>query len=644
MYTTQFPHLFKPLKIRDKVVKNRIMSAPNMLFHTIDGRPDDYYIRYLEHKARGGAGIVNLGEANVCDGGNHTPEMETSEQNLTLYAEMAAAIHEHGALASVELTHGGRNAKSWFNKDPNRVVGPVDEVNWLGVKVRQMTEKDMDYIAQGFAETAAYYLKAGFDTVLVHAAHGWMIAQFLSSFVNTRTDAYGGSFENRMRFPLMILERMRAHLGPQPPLCVRLSGSGRREGDFTVFDIIDFLEAAQDFIDMVEISAEDPTYSGLSTLRPHGINLDLSETIKRSGRIRIPVYVVGNIQAPEMAEEALATGKADGISMSRALIADPYLPRKLQQGRREDITPCLRCSNCTDSDNTVRHFVCSVNPKLAREERLGFGEELAKAPHANKVLIVGGGPAGMSAAITATERGHEVVLVEKAASLGGQLRFSDRDFYKHDLREYKDFLVRKTLESGTRLLFGTELSRDLIVREAPDEIVFATGSEPIIPPIPGIESAKHCTAAYDEPESLTGDAVVIIGGGLVGIETGLHLIKQGKQVTVLEMCDEYARDAWGLYRMSLMAVVNEEGLTVITEATARAVTEEGVVYERKGAEQLASAEVVLYAVGMRSIDAPYFEFYDAATSVSLVGDALKIAKVAGAVHSGYFAAYDIGTV
>jgi len=632
-----------------------------MLIRTIGGRPDEYYLGYLEHKARGGAGIVTLGEANICDGGNHQLGMETTLENATLYAEMAHAIHQYDAVACVELTHGGERANPRFNKNLGLIMGPRERVagkkaelpadpkqpKWLTGRVvpdwavKAMDKGDMEFIANSYADTAEYYMKAGFDTVLIHCGSGWLLTQFISPISNRRTDEFGGNLENRMRFPLYVLKTIRERVGPQKPIMIRLSGTERCEGGYTLEDMTTFLSKAQEYVDMAEITTEGTIYVMAPTYMPHGQNLDLAESIKRSGRVDIPIYTIGSVLTPEFAENIIASGAADGVSMSRALIADQFLPKKALLGKTDEITPCLRCLNCSDSDNRDRHFICSVNPLTGHEARLGFGDSVIPVVPEKTVLIVGGGPAGMQAAITASERGHKVTLVERTGALGGMLRFSETDSFKHDLRRFKEFLVRKTNNSGAKILLNTEVTDELIESLNPDKIIIATGSTPIIPEINGIANARHVTDIYFDPGFDPGKRVVIIGGGLVGIEAGLHLNNLGKQVTVLEQFDNIIRDSLGLYRMGLTEIVYMSGMEIVTSAEVTEITASDVIYEKDGNIINQPADTVLYAVGMSSRDEIYFDLYNKAPLVTLIGDAKKPGKVNNAVHTGYYAALDI---
>ncbi len=639
MFEQKYPHLFQPLQLRNLTVRNRIMSAPNMLFQTIGGRTTEYYTRYLEAKARGGAGIVTLGEVPVCDGGCHTPGTVMSRENLAIFSEMGAAIREHGAVSSVELTHGGRNARPEFNvKNP---VGP-DETDTMYGHVNEMTREDMEEIAEAFADAAEYWYTAGFDTVLIHAAHGWLFPQFLSPLANHRTDEFGGSLENRMRFPLMTLKRIRDRVGPDKVVMIRLSGADRDEGGMTVEEVTEFLSLAQEYVDLAEISSEGIAWFFGTTYRPWCLNADLSEAMKRSGKIHIPVFTIGSIVSPEQAEELIASGKADGVSMSRALIADTCLPEKAMSGKDEDIRPCLRCLNCTDGDNLRRHFSCTVNPLTGHEQRLGFeDEELEPAKHPKKVLVVGGGPAGLSAAVTASKRGHSVILCEKEGELGGLIRFVDHDSLKVDLKRYKAYLLRQAAKAKVDIRLNTPVTEELVREIQPDHIIVAAGSSPKTPKIPGIEHASHALSAYFDADSI-GEKVVMVGGGLVGVECGMHLANTGHDVTVLEALPEVARDAGPVYKIGMLWRLEQLGVKLITGAKVSEITASGVRYELEGAEAFAEADTVLYAVGMKPNTETYLALADKAPHVDFVGDCKAPGKLLGAIHGGYFAALDVG--
>jgi len=556
---------------------------------------------------------------------------------------MSAAIHEHGALASVELTHGGMNSRPQFNTVGP--FGPVDSINAAGVRVTAMTEEDMEHIAESFASAAEFWIRAGFDASHVHMGHNWIFPQFLSPIINLRSDEYGGSLENRMRFPLMVLRRMRERVGEKMIITIRQSGSECCEGGFTTDDVAVFLERAQEYIDMVEITTEKWERCMPSTYMPWGLNVPFSEAIKKTGRVKIPVFVVGSILDPGQAEEIIASGKADGVSMSRALIADPFFPLKALTGNADDIIPCLRCMNCTGSDNARRHFECSVNPLIGREARIGFGDRIHTANNKRRVLVAGGGPAGMKAAITASRSGHEVTLCEKSGALGGLLKFTETDSMKTDLRRFTEYLIRQVEKSGVKVVLNTEVDAGLVRELAPDHIIVASGSTPIIPAfIKGYENARPAQDVYFAPESIKGDKIVIIGGGLVGVEVGLHLCNIGKNVTVLEMESAFARDAYMTYLRGIMFAIDKLKPNIITEAKCKEITKSGVSYEKDGKEIFAKADSVFYAVGMQSNDRLYFDLQGEALFVDMIGDCKKVGKVTGAIHSGYFSALDIGMI
>jgi len=643
MYKALYPNLFKPLTVNGVTLKNRIFSAPNMIYQTIDSLPTEYYTRYLEHKAKGGAAQVALGEVTVDDRGAHTRHFAMTRENMPMYAEMVAAIREHDAVPAIELCQDGARANAQFNQRP--LIGPMDLVKPDGTKVNAMTEQDMEEVIEAFCKAIEFWQEAGFEAFMIHMGHNWLFSQFLSPLTNQRTDRYGGSAENRMRFPLMALKKIRERVGKRVLLEIRFGASDRLPGGNEVDFAIDFLEKAQEYVDLVEITSETLWYFISTTFRPRALNADLSAAIKASGRIHIPVIVVGAILDPETAEELIATGKADGVSMSRGLIADPYFPRKAKAGRADEITPCIRCCNCTAEDTSHLHFNCTVNPRIAREFRIGYDDEIKPAPYSKKVLIIGGGPAGMNAALTCVKRGHEVLLVEKNGELGGWLRFTDRDPLKNDLRIYKDFLIRRVMNENIKLMLNAEVTEKLLDTFAPDAIFVATGSTPVAPAfIKGYEKAFHAADMYFHPEVVQGDSFVMLGGGLVGIEAALSLAEMGKKVTVLEMADDYARDANRLHKPALEHMIADFGVEVITGARCTEITDDGVAYEKDGKTCTVKGDRVFYGLGLAKNNSLYFELADKAETVVMIGDCHKLGKVDGAVHSAYFAAMDLGTM
>ena len=650
-----YPHLFRPFQVKGVTFRNRIFSAPNqMCYFDANGLPTPDYISYIAEKARGGAAVVTIGDTPIDreHAATNPHSFNLSREALPFLSELAMVMHEGGAVASFELNHGGlvSTPEANFGGEGWEAWGPVEFTrDWDGVHVHGMTEADMDLVAERFADGAELLKTAGFDMCLVHGAHGWLLDQFISPLWNTRTDGYGGSLENRAKFPLMVIDRIRQRCGDRFLIEYRISVSEEIEGGLSKEEGVAFAKLLDGKVDFIHCSAglDTEEYQAVHThptiFLPHGVNVHYAAAVKAAG-VRTPVVTIGAISTPEQAEAILASGQADVVAMARALIADPALPRKAQLGKSDEIVPCLRCLDCLTGMHTGEHFQCSVNPSAGRELR--YRNYVRPAACAKKVLVVGGGPAGMKAAVTAAQRGHSVTLADRAGRLGGLLAFTGYDDLKEDLHRFKEYLVRSVERSAVRVLLNTAVDASFVEAGRYDAVIVASGSSPLVPPIPGLDdpSVRHATTAYTRLDEL-GGRVAVLGGGLVGCETALFLAQSGHDVTIVEMRDEVAPDANWMHREGMMQTFAKlsDRLHCRTGLKVSRI-EPGAVYalDAQDQEQRIGTDSVVYAFGMRSNSQLYFDLAGSAPEVVLVGDASKVGTTRGAVFSGYWAAVNLG--
>jgi NADPH-dependent 2,4-dienoyl-CoA reductase/sulfur reductase-like enzyme len=497
-------------------------------------------------------------------------------------------------------------------------------------------------IVKAFGDGAALCKRAGFDMVLLHAGHGWLLHQFMSPVSNKRTDEYGGSRENRARLCIEVLDSIRAAVGKGFPIEMRFSAEEYMEGGNSFEEAIEIAKLIEDKIDLLQVSTgsyeNSFEHTHPSMFDPRGCNVHFAAEMKK--HVKVPVSTLGALNDPAMMEEIIATGKADVVEMARALLADPELPRKVIQGRDEEITHCIRCLTCLAERLHTQTRVCSVNPIIGKEAEYFHAYPPTKP---KKVLVAGGGPGGMQTAITAAKRGHDVTLYEKKNELGGALRYERRVPFKGD---FCDLARSKGLEmklNGVKVITGVALTKELAEREAPDVLVVAVGAEAIVPPLPGIDSPKVVMANDLSEDGVSiGQKVVVLGGGLVGCEVSVHLAQEGKSVTVVEMLPEVAADANAKHRPILLSQMEKHGVSVSTETKGLRVTEEGLAAQLgTGEEKLFPADTVLVAVGQRPLRDAVNELLDAAPEVVQVGDCVRPQKVTEALRRGYYAGLDI---
>jgi len=643
---TKYTHLFTPIKIGNVTYKNRIFAAPRSLQELSPERtlrPED--IAFFELTAAGGAANVTVGQTHVLSSGRaHFKELEMDNPAIMAGLHHAArTIKRHGAVPSIELSHGGKYAgiPNLENPHPDYpAYGPIYEVV-NGTEVHQMDEGQIQEIVDAFGKAAGMIKSAGFEMVMIHGGHGWLIDQFLAP-TNTREDRFGGSLENRLRFPIMILKAVREAVGPGFPIEFRMNGTQAIEGGTTLEEAIRIAEGLQDYVDLFNISAgnqSDPecfVRTHPDMFKPHGVNLEMAAEIKK--HVKVPVTVVGAVNDLDECERWIAEGLVDAVEMARELMADPFMPTKAKEGRYEDIVKCMRCHYCFSTIIGPRDVACALNPVIGEEER--FFAPPAPPKKLKKVLIAGGGVGGMQAAVSAAERGHSVILCEASDQLGGMiLNEKHVEFKKNFYYFAHDYLPTQCRKNpNIEIRMNTKVTPELVAEVQPDTLICAIGATPIKPPFEGIDDERVIFATDLQRDDIKyGDSIVIIGGGLVGTESAVEFRNRGMKVTVIEMRDDYAVDANMFHKMALGIQVRD-GIDMRTSTKVKKITKEGVVAEDKdGNELVFPADNILCAVGLKSRSEELEALRDTVTEFIPLGDCVKVDQARTAIHHGYFA-------
>ena len=578
--------------------------------------------------------------------GSHAYHLDESILNSLACATYTAdAIRRHGAIPSIELSHSGMYSGTYMtDKKKQKGLtqwGPSACTRPDGVQVGELTHEMIQEIVLAYGHVAGLAKRAGFELLMIHGGHGWLINQFLSPMFNNRDDEYGGSLEGRCRFAIEVLKSVREAVGPFFPIEFRLSGSEFVKEGYDLQEGIRIAQQIEPYIDLLHVTAG--TYQrtfGIthpSMFTEHGRNVHLAAEIKK--HVSVPVATIGGLNDPAQMEEIIASGKADVVYMARALLADPFLPNKVMANQDEDIVHCLRCFTCMAERASTATRRCTVNPLIGRECE---GDEVAPSSVKKTVLVVGGGPGGLYSAWTAARRGHRVVLCEQEAELGGILKSEQALPFKQEMYKLANTYAGFCRNAGVEIRLNTRVTRAYVDDMAPDAVIIAAGSAPLVPPIPGLDGEQVVLVNdYYKKKDTVGDEVVVLGGGLAGSECAIHLGLEGKHVHLVEMRNDLAPDANVRHRPLLLKEL-EKHVNVHTGHKALRVTAEGVVCEtHDGQEILIPGKSVICALGQRSRTEVVEELSGSAPFVRVIGDAARVSTITNAVYWGYHAALDI---
>ena len=658
----KYEHVFSPITIKGVEFKNRIEVAPMVpCMATPEGWVTKELIDFYKPFAKGSAGIVTIGDSavNWNYAMDHEGQINLGDDNVKLgLDQIADEIHKYGAVLSIELNHGGRfsnsmNLAAKGLKPVSSTPKPAEIDEYFSklqgktpAEVEEMSIPLINKTIQDYADAVGRCKDSGFKMVMIHGAHGMLPSQFLSSYVNKRTDRYGGSLENRARFCIEMLDAIRRKVGQDFILEYRISADELVEGGMKVEEVIEFVKMIKDKIDILHVSAgmlPNPftiQYMIQPIYVPYMLNVHFAEEIKKAVGDDLYVVAVGSVMTLDNAEEILSRGLVDFVAMARPFVADPEFMKKSVQGRLEDIRPCIRCDTCCGRSAFFKKCRCSVNPINGHEGDYPNGR-VEKADEKKKVVIVGGGVAGMQAALTAIERGHDVKLFEKSDKLGGTLHVASQLEFKQDLRNYMNYMIRQTEKCGAKIILNTEVTADIIKEENPDELIIAVGSTTFVPNVPGIDK-KHVylSEEVDSGNVEVGNKVIVVGGGLTGAETAYSLAKQGKDVTIVEMQGPEAllNGASLITKFSLQSKLMENRVKILTNTKLEEITDEGIrTINSRFQWQNLKADTVVLALGVKPCRDKVNELRELLPQmqVHIIGDCNSIGNVYTASHAGF---------
>ncbi len=651
MAKNHFPHIYQPIDVGTMHMKNRIQFSPIVTNHAEfeSGRVTDALLEFVSTQAQTGCGLITIGSTPVDF--EHGRDFYgclgvTNDNDRSGLHLLTDEVHKYGCNLSAELIHAGQWAalngiEAWVPSVLD--VFPKDKSLY-----KEITRKEMDVVIEHYMDAVRRCMQSGFDMVMCHIAHGNLLSGFLSTYWNQRTDAYGGSPQKRWKFPLEVLEAMHSVTKGKIPIEVRVVGDEHLPGGTPIEERIEFLKEASKYIDMLCVSTgtlfygDAMCYNMPSYYVPNGLNVEHAAAFKQALGDKVAVSVVGGINTLELAEKIIAEGKADMVAMAKALMADDRMIVKGEQGREDDITPCMRCMYCLRGQGTDSPIHgCAVNPRLGMEYRYPRTMPMRKK---KKIMIIGGGPAGMFAAKTLAERGHEVDIYEKADKLGGRLWEASALWMKEGFRRYRDYAIRKTYECGARVHLNTEVTPDIIRAEHPDAVIIALGANEFVPPIKGINGPNVVSVVdVDRKNVKVGKKVVICGAGMSGAECSMELGKEGHDCTLVDMLPEEKLNInlKDFTKEIFIQHLDNNKVKRFYETGVEEINEEGVVVKKNGRKRTIKCDTVITAFGIRPDKKFVEELKEIVPETYVVGDAYKTGLIGDATNSAYYACMSI---
>lgn len=642
-----FKRIFSPIKINQCEIENRLaVTAMVAGMCNPDGTASAQYIAYHEAKAKGGWGLIITEDYAVNEHAMNIPGTAGlwCDDQIPSHRKLTDTIHKYHSKIFCQVWHAGKQSTHYTNNGvqpmaPSSIPCPVNRE-----LPRELSIPEIEQIVKDFGQTARRVKEAGFDGIEIHAGHGYLIAEFLSSYINKRTDKYGGSLYNRVRFLKEIYEEVRKNVGDDMPVTVRFSAIEEVAGGRTMEETRPLAMMLEEWgVDAINLSASvyGNHINGIisSMYTPRAWQVDFTEDIKKV--VNIPVFTVNRIADPFVAESILAAGKADIIGMGRESLADPEFPNKARRGDVEDIRKCIGClQECYGGLLKGRYISCLVNPVIGREAEI----DLSKVAHPKNVMIIGGGIAGMEAARAAASRGHKVALYEKKDYLGGQFKAAAYPPCKGDLATYTGWLITQLEKLDVEVHLNTEVTENIVKSAVPDKVIIATGGTGLRPQIKGIDnpnivSAEDILLGNVQPA----DQIVVAGGGEVGLETAAHLAIEERDVTVVEMTHEFGKELIApLLRYQLFDILDKYDAKRLNNTKILEFLEDGVLVENveKGQYKIPAQQIVL-ALGYRPVNELVDTVKKIVRDVVVLGGAEKTSNAAVASCDGFFAGMNV---